>query len=73
MEWMLLNEFETPIKKSDFKFKTTHKLRQKQFNIVNYEYWKFFIYNTPSFATINFVEVCLDIAFAITNSLIFSF
>ena len=38
MEWMLLNEFETPIKKSDFKFKTTHKLRQKQFNIVNYEY-----------------------------------
>ena len=38
IEWMLLNEFETPIKKGDFKCKTTHKPRQKQFNILNDEY-----------------------------------
>ena len=40
IEWTLLNEFETPIKKGDLKYKTTHKLRQKQFNILNDEYWK---------------------------------
>ena len=38
IEWTFLNEFETPIKKGDFKCKTTHKLRQKQFNILNDEY-----------------------------------
>ena len=30
IEWTLLNEFETPIKKGDFRCKTTHKLRSKQ-------------------------------------------
>ena len=49
--------------KGDFKCKTTHKLHRKQFNVLNDEYWKFFIYNNPSFATTNFAEVCLDIAF----------
>ena len=63
IEWTLLNEFETPIKKGDLKCKTTHKLRQKQFNILNDEYWKFLIYNNPSFAITKFAEVCLDIAF----------
>ena len=73
IEWTLLNEFETPIKKRDFKCKTTHKLRQKQFNILNDEYWKFLIYNNLSFTTTNFEEVCLDIAFAKINSVIFLF
>ena len=59
----ILNEFETPIKIGDFKCKTSHKLRQKQFNIPNDEYWKLLIYNNPSFAATNFAEVCLDIAF----------
>ena len=63
IEWTLLNEFETPIKIGDIKCKTTHKLRQKQFNIPNDEYWKLLIYSYPSFATTNFAEVCLDIAF----------
>ena len=63
IEGTLLNELETPIKKDDFKCKTTHKLRQKQCNILNKEYWKFFIYNNPSFTTTNFAEVCLDIVF----------
>ena len=53
----------TPTKKGDFKCKTTHKLHQKQFNILNNKYWKFLIYNNPSFATTNFAEICLDIAF----------
>ena len=38
IEWTLLNEFKIPIKKGDFKCKTTHKLCQKQFNILNDEY-----------------------------------
>ena len=63
----LLNEFETPIKKGDLKYKTTHKLRQKQFNILNDEYWKFLIYNNP------FAEVCLYIAFPKINSVLFLF
>ena len=63
IEWTLLNEFKTPIKKGDLKCKTTHKLRQKQFDVLNDEYWKFLIYNNPSFATTNFAEVCLDFAF----------
>ena len=32
IEWTLLNKFETPINKA------THKLCQKQFNILNNEY-----------------------------------
>ena len=63
IEWTLLNEFEAPIKIGDFKCKAIHKLRQKQFNILSDEYWKLLIYNNPSFATTNFAEVCLDIAF----------
>ena len=63
IEWTFLNEFETRIKKGDFKCKTIHKLHQKQFNIINDKYWKFLAYNDPSFATTNFAEVCLDIAF----------
>ena len=31
------------IKKGDLKCKTGHKLSQKQFNILNDEYWKFLI------------------------------
>ena len=31
--------------------------------VKNDEYWKFLIYNNPSFATKNFAEVCLDIGF----------
>ena len=58
IEWTLLNEFETPTKKGDFTCKTTRKLRQKQFNVLNDEYWKFLIYNNPSFAKTNFVEAC---------------
>ena len=68
IEWILLNEFKTPIKKGDFKCKTTHKLRRKQFNVLNNKYWKFLIH--PSFATTNFAEVCLDIVFAKINSMI---
>ena len=63
IEWTVLNKFETQIKKGNFKSKTTHKLRQKQFDILNDEYWKFLIYNNPSFATVKFAEVCLDITF----------
>ena len=63
IEWTLLNEFETPIKIGHFKCKKTHKLPRKQFNILNNEYWKLLIYNNPSFATRNFAEICLDIAF----------
>ena len=63
IEWTLLNEFETLKKNGDFKCKTTHKLRQKQFNILKDEYWKFLICNNPSFAATNFAEVCLDNAF----------
>ena len=73
IEWTLLNEFKIPIKKGEFKCKTTHKLRQKQFNILNDEYWKLLIYNNPSFATTNFAEVCLDIVFAKINSVTFLF
>ena len=73
MEWTISNEFETPIKKSDFKCKTTYKHRQKQFNILNYEYWKFLIYNNPSFTTRNFVDICLEISFTKINSVIFLF
>ena len=36
IEWTLLNEFETLIKSADFKCKTTHKLHQKQSNILNH-------------------------------------
>ena len=36
IEWTLLNEFETPIKRGDFRCKTIHKLRQKQFNILTW-------------------------------------
>ena len=57
IEWMLLNEFETPIKKGDFNCKTTHKLGQKQFNILSNKYWKFLIYNNPLFATRKFVWI----------------
>ena len=38
VEWTLLNEFETLLKKGDLKCKTAHKLCQKQFNILNDEY-----------------------------------
>ena len=38
IEWMLINEFETPIKIVDFKCKTAHKLHQKQFSILNGKY-----------------------------------
>ena len=69
----LLNEFETPFNKGAFKCKTTHKLRQKQFNILNHKYRKFLIYNNPSFATTNFGKVCLDIAFAQINFVVFLF
>ena len=63
IEWTLLNEFETPMKIGHFKCKKTDKLPRKQFNILNNVYWKLLIYNNPSFATRNFAEVCLDIAF----------
>ena len=62
-----------PSKKGDLKSKTTHKLCQKQFNILNDEYWKFLIYNNPSFATTNFAEVSLDTALPKINSLLFLF
>ena len=62
-----------PNQKGDLKSKTIDKLRQKQFNILNDEYWKFFIYNNPSFATTNFAEVHLDIAFAKINYVLFLF
>ena len=65
IEWMMdaPRRIPTPTKKGDVKCKTTHELHQKQFNILNDKYWKFLIYNNPSFATTNFAEVCLDIAF----------
>ena len=45
IEWTILNKFETLIEKGDLKCKTAHKLRQKQCNVLNDEYWKFLIYN----------------------------
>ena len=57
IEWTLVNEFETPIKKGGFRCQTTNKLRQKQFNILNDEHWKFLVYNNPSFATTNYAKV----------------
>ena len=57
-----------PNQKGDLKWKTTYKVRQKQFNILNDEYWKFVIYNNHSFATTNFAEYCLDIPFVKINS-----
>ena len=62
--WTLLNEFKTPIKKDDFKCKTTYKLHQKQFSLLNNDYWKLLIYIDPPFTTTIFAEICLDIAFA---------
>ena len=38
IEGMLLNDIRNPIKNGDFKCKTTLKLHQKQFNILNSEY-----------------------------------
>ena len=61
--------FKTPIKNGEFKSKTTLKLRQKQFNILNSKYLKLLIYNNPSFTTTNSVEVFLHITFAKVNSL----
>ena len=61
----------TPIKKGDLNCKATHNLHQKQFNILNDEYWKFLIENNPSYTTTNFAEVCLDIAFTKVNSVLF--
>ena len=64
IDWTLLNEFKTPIKKkSGFKCKTTHKLPQKKFKILNNKYQKFLVYNNCLFAITNFAEVSLDIAF----------
>ena len=73
IEGMLLNDIRNPIENSDFKYKTTLKLHQKQFNILTSEYSKFLIHNNPSFASRNFAEVYLDIAFAKINSTIFLF
>ena len=64
--------FKIQIKNGDFKCKATLKLYQKQLNILTSEYSKFLIYN-PSYATTNFAEVYLDIAFAKINSAIFLF
>ena len=64
--------FKPPIK-NHFKCKSALKLRKKQFNILEGECSKFFIYNDPSFATTKFAEACLDIAFAKINSAIFLF
>ena len=61
--------FKTPIKNVEFKCKTTLKLRQKQFNILNSKYLKLLIYNNPSFTTTKSAEVFLDITFAKVNSL----
>ena len=66
IEWTLLNEFETSIKKGDFRLKLINSVK-------NDEYQKFLIYNNPSFVITKFAEVCLDIAFAKINSVIFLF
>ena len=52
-----------PNQKGDFMCKAAHTLLQKQFIILNNKYWKFLIYNNPSFKIKNFAEFCLDIAF----------
>ena len=67
IEWTLLNDIRNPIKNRDFKCKATLKFCEKQFNIVNSEYSKFFLYNNLLFITANSAEDFLDFEFVKIN------